>query len=67
MRQEDDSTNGGPDVVAEEEKARIKKVALNSYDGNPDGKSNVHINQLHSFNMNEQIRAIHQKYGGDKK
>jgi splicing factor 3A subunit 1 len=52
--------------VSEEELARRKKVALNSFDGNPDGKSQAHINQLQTFNLDEQIRAIHQRFA-DKK
>ncbi|KAM7201391.1 Pre-mRNA splicing factor PRP21 like domain containing protein [Naviculisporaceae sp. PSN 640] len=66
MRQQDEN-NSPADAISEEEQARRKKVALNSYDGNPDGKSHAHINHLQSFNMDEQIRNIHQKYGGDKK
>ncbi|KAL2161124.1 hypothetical protein VTH06DRAFT_8343 [Thermothelomyces fergusii] len=41
-------------------------VALHAFDGNPDGKSQAHINQLQTFNLDEQIRAIHQKFA-DKK
>lgn len=61
-----DTTTGQP--VSEEELARRKKVALHAFDGNPDGKSQAHINQLQSFNLDEQIRAIHQKFAaGEKK
>ncbi|KAK3903474.1 Pre-mRNA splicing factor PRP21 like protein-domain-containing protein [Staphylotrichum tortipilum] len=61
-----DTTTGQP--VSEEELARRKKVALHAFDGNPDGKSQAHINQLQSFNLDEQIRAIHQKFSaGEKK
>ncbi|KAK3311496.1 Pre-mRNA splicing factor PRP21 like protein-domain-containing protein [Chaetomium strumarium] len=59
-----DTTTGQP--VSEEELARRKKVALHAFDGNPDGKSQAHINQLQTFNLDEQIRAIHQKFA-DKK
>jgi splicing factor 3A subunit 1 len=59
-----DGVTGQP--VSEEEQARRKKVALNSFDGNPDGKSQGHISQLHALNIDEQIRAIHQKFS-DKK
>jgi len=58
-----DSVSGQP--VSEEENARRKKVALNSFDGNPEGKSQAHINQLQNFNLDEQIKAIHQKFAGD--
>ncbi|KAK3331108.1 Pre-mRNA splicing factor PRP21 like protein-domain-containing protein [Apodospora peruviana] len=66
MRQRDDDHDGAADAATAEEEARRKKVALNSYDGNPDGKSHAHINQLQTFNLDEQIRAIHQKFA-DKK
>lgn len=59
-----DGVTGQP--VSEEEQARRKKVALNSFDGNPEGKSTGHISQLHAVNIDEQIRAIHQKFA-DKK
>ncbi|KAL2131071.1 hypothetical protein VTI74DRAFT_5588 [Chaetomium olivicolor] len=59
-----DTTTGQP--VSEEELARRKKIALHAFDGNPDGKSQAHINHLQTFNLDEQIRAIHQKFA-DKK
>ncbi|KAK4153723.1 Pre-mRNA splicing factor PRP21 like protein-domain-containing protein [Chaetomidium leptoderma] len=59
-----DTVTGQP--VSEEELARRKKVALHAFDGNPEGKSQAHINQLQTFNLDEQIRAIHQKFA-DKK
>ncbi|CCC08725.1 unnamed protein product [Sordaria macrospora k-hell] len=59
-----DAVTGQP--VSEEEQARRKKVAMHSYDGNPDGRSQAHINQLQTFNLDEQIKAIHQKFA-DKK
>ncbi|KAL2168062.1 hypothetical protein VTG60DRAFT_490 [Thermothelomyces hinnuleus] len=59
-----DTTTG--QAVSEEELTRRKKVALHAFDGNPDGKSQAHINQLQTFNLDEQIRAIHQKFA-DKK
>ncbi|KAL1842798.1 hypothetical protein VTJ49DRAFT_4127 [Mycothermus thermophilus] len=54
-------TTGQP--VSEEELARRKKVALNAYDGNPENKA---THPMHSLNLDEQIRAIHQKFA-DKK
>lgn len=39
---------------------------MHSYDGNPEGRSQAHINQLQTFNLDEQIKAIHQKFA-DKK
>ncbi|KAK3337508.1 Pre-mRNA splicing factor PRP21 like protein-domain-containing protein [Cercophora scortea] len=59
-----DGVAGQP--VTDEEEKRRKRVALNSFDGNPDGKSHAHINQVQKFNLDEQIRAIHQKFA-DKK
>jgi splicing factor 3A subunit 1 len=59
-----DGVSGQP--VSEEEQARRKKVAMHAFDGNPDGKSQAHINHLQTFNLDEQIRAIHQKFA-DKK
>ncbi|KAL2258349.1 hypothetical protein VTK26DRAFT_8370 [Humicola hyalothermophila] len=59
-----DTTTG--QAISEEELARRKKVALHAFDGNPDGKSQAHINHLQTFNLDEQIRAIHQKFA-DKK
>jgi splicing factor 3A subunit 1 len=59
-----DGVSGQP--ISEDEQARRKKVAIHSFDGNPDGKSQAHINQLQTFNLDEQIRAIHQKFA-DKK
>lgn len=59
-----DSVTGQP--LSEEEMARRKKATINSYDGNPDGKSQAHIAHLQHANVEEQIRAIQQKFG-DKK
>ncbi|KAK4102793.1 hypothetical protein N658DRAFT_494843 [Parathielavia hyrcaniae] len=59
-----DTTTGQP--VSEEELARRKKVALHAFDGNPDGKNPAHMNQLQTSNLDEQIRAIHQKYAEKK-
>ncbi|KAL3302011.1 spliceosome-associated-protein [Colletotrichum asianum] len=59
-----DGVTGQP--MSEEELARRKKAAIHSFDGNPDGKSQAHINHLHSLNVEEQIRAIHQRFA-DKK
>lgn len=53
--------------VSEEEAARRKKIAVNSFDGNPEGKNQAHVNHLQSVNVEEQIRAIHQKFAGEKK
>lgn len=53
--------------VSEEEVARRKKIAVNSFDGNPEGKSQAHMNHLQSVNVEEQIRAIHQKFAGEKR
>ncbi|KOS21817.1 Pre-mRNA-splicing factor [Escovopsis weberi] len=52
--------------ISEDEQARRKKAAIQSFDGNPDGKSQAHINHLQSVNVDEQIRAIHQRFAGKK-
>lgn len=49
-------------AISEEELARRKKAAINSFDGNPDGKSAAQAGQLHNANVDEQIRAIHQRF-----
>ncbi|KAF3802302.1 Sorting nexin-3 [Colletotrichum gloeosporioides] len=51
-----DGVTGQP--MSEEELARRKKAAIHSFDGNPDGKSQAHINHLHSLNVEEQIRLM---------
>lgn len=53
--------------LSDEEAARRKKVALNSFDGNPEGNSQAHIKHLQTVNVDEQIRAIHQKFATEKK
>ncbi|CAI4218245.1 unnamed protein product [Parascedosporium putredinis] len=58
-----DGVTGEP--VSEEEQARRKKAATtHSFDGNPDGKSQAHINHLQRMTMEEQIKAIHDRFGG---
>lgn len=49
-------------AVSEEEEARRKKIALNAFDGHLEGASAVHVNQMQNINLDEQIRAIHQKF-----
>ncbi|KAK4222322.1 putative pre-mRNA-splicing factor sap114 [Podospora fimiseda] len=49
-------------AVSEEEEARRKKIALNAYDGHLDGTSATHMTQMQNINLDEQIRAIHQKF-----
>lgn len=53
-------------AVSEDELARRKKAAINSFDGNPEGQSQAHMSHLQGMNVEEQIRAIHQKFA-DKK
>lgn len=55
-----DPTTG--QAISEDEQARRKKAAIQSFDGNPEGKSQAHINHLQNVNVEEQIRAIHQKF-----
>ncbi|KAM3545494.1 hypothetical protein ARSEF1564_001656 [Beauveria bassiana] len=49
-------------AVSEDELARRKKAAINSFDGNPEGQSQAHMSHLQGMNVEEQIRAIHQKF-----
>lgn len=59
-----DPVTGQP--TTEEELARRKRTALNSYDGNPDGVRNqahqAHLSHMQSVNVDEQIARIHQKF-----
>ncbi|KAI0458472.1 Pre-mRNA splicing factor PRP21 like protein-domain-containing protein [Xylaria acuta] len=55
-----DPITGQP--VSEEEMARRKRVAMNSFDGNLEGRSQAHINHMQSVNVDEQIARIHQKF-----
>ncbi|KAI0548480.1 Pre-mRNA splicing factor PRP21 like protein-domain-containing protein [Xylaria curta] len=48
--------------VTEEEMARRKRAAMNSFDGNLEGRSQAHINHMQSVNVDEQIARIHQKF-----
>lgn len=48
--------------ITEEEMARRKRAALNSFDGNLDGRSQAHINHMQSVSVDEQIARIHQKF-----
>ncbi|KAJ8110929.1 hypothetical protein ONZ43_g5745 [Nemania bipapillata] len=48
--------------ISEEEVARRKRAAMNSFDGNLDGRSQAHINHMQSVNVDEQIARIHQKF-----
>jgi splicing factor 3A subunit 1 len=51
--------------ISEEEAARRKKAAT-SYDGTPLEKGDRRLEMVQNVNVEEQIRAIHQKFG-DKK
>ncbi|KAI8951530.1 Pre-mRNA splicing factor PRP21 like protein-domain-containing protein [Xylaria longipes] len=48
--------------VSEEEMARRKRAAINSFDGNLEGRGQAHINHMQSVNVDEQIARIHQKF-----
>lgn len=52
--------------VSEDELARRKKAAIHSFDGNPEAMNQPHVGQMQAVNVEEQIRAIHEKFG-DKK
>ncbi|KAI0017904.1 Pre-mRNA splicing factor PRP21 like protein-domain-containing protein [Xylariomycetidae sp. FL0641] len=51
--------------VSEEEQARRKRAAMNSFDGNLEGRSQAHINHMQSVNVDEQIARIHQRFAKD--
>lgn len=53
-------------ALSEDELARRKKVALNSYDGATDARTQAQPGHMSNVNVEEQIRAIHQKFA-DKK
>lgn len=53
-------------AISEEELARSKRAAIHSFDGNPDGKSQAHMNHMQSVNVEEQIRTIHQRFAEKK-
>jgi splicing factor 3A subunit 1 len=54
-----DGVTGLP--ISEEEAARRKKAAT-SYDGQPESKDAARLQQMHSLNIEEQIRQIKQKF-----
>jgi splicing factor 3A subunit 1 len=54
-----DGVTGLP--ISEEEAARRKKAAT-SYDGQPESKDVARLQQMHSLNIEEQIRQIKQKF-----
>ncbi|KAI0848186.1 Pre-mRNA splicing factor PRP21 like protein-domain-containing protein [Daldinia vernicosa] len=58
-----DGVTGQP--ISEEEMARRKRAALNSFDGNPDGRSQAHMNHMQNVNVDEQIARIHQRFAKD--
>lgn len=51
--------------ITEEEAARRKKAATN-YDGTPVEKGDRRLDMMQNVNVEEQIRAIHQKFGDRK-
>lgn len=55
-----DGVTGQP--ITEEEMARRKRAALNSYDGNPEGRSQAPANHTPNVNVDEQIARIHQRF-----
>ncbi|KAH8648387.1 Pre-mRNA splicing factor PRP21 like protein-domain-containing protein [Xylariales sp. PMI_506] len=55
-----DGVTGQP--ITEEEQARRKRAALNSFDGNLEGRGQTQMAHLQNVNVEEQIRAIHQRF-----
>ncbi|KAI1339269.1 Pre-mRNA splicing factor PRP21 like protein-domain-containing protein [Xylariaceae sp. FL0016] len=51
--------------VSEEEQARRKRAAMNSFDGNLEGRSQVQVTHMQNTNVEEQIARIHQKFARD--
>ncbi|KAI0012043.1 Pre-mRNA splicing factor PRP21 like protein-domain-containing protein [Xylariaceae sp. FL0662B] len=58
-----DGVTGQP--ITEEEMARRKRAAMNSFDGNLEGRSQAHINHMQNVNVDEQIARIHQRFAKD--
>ncbi len=52
-------------ALSDDELARRKRAAMSSYDGQPESKDAAagRLQQMQSANVEEQIRAIHQKFG----
>jgi splicing factor 3A subunit 1 len=59
-----DGVTGQP--ISDEEAARRKKAAT-SYDGNPESLDSARLTQVQNVNVEDQIRAIHEKFGDSKK
>ena len=59
-----DTVTGQP--ISEEEAARRKKAASSAYDGTPLEKGDRRLDVMQNVNVEEQIRAIHQKFGDRK-
>ena len=59
-----DGVTGQP--ITEEEAARRKRAAINSYDGNLEGRSQANINHMQNVNVDEQIARIHQRFAKEK-
>jgi splicing factor 3A subunit 1 len=54
-------------MISEDELARRKKAAMGSYDGVPLEKNDPRrLEVIQNVNVEEQIRAIHQKFGDRK-
>jgi len=59
-----DGVSGQP--ISEEEAARRKRAAL-SYDGQPDPtKDAARLQQMQSMNVQEQLRNIRERHGGNQ-
>lgn len=60
-----DGVTGQP--ITEEEAARRKRAAINSFDGNLEGgRSQPHATHMQSVNVDEQIARIHQRFAKEK-
>jgi splicing factor 3A subunit 1 len=52
--------------VTDDELARRKKAAVQSFDGHPEGKTPAQLSHMQNVNVEEQIRAIHEKFAAGK-
>ncbi len=59
-----DETTGQP--ISEEEQERRKRIAVNSFDGNLDGQPSARAAVQQGVNVEEQIKAIHQRFSDRK-
>lgn len=52
--------------LTEEELARRKRLSMNSFGGNPNSTTQAQMNHMQNINVEEQVRAIHEKFAEKK-